>query len=90
MESGRAAARIAIVGDHNARNATHTAIDRALGHVGLGFEWIGTERVGTDAARRLGPYAGLWIAPASPYRDMDGALAAVRFARERGVPLVAT
>jgi hypothetical protein len=30
------------------------------------------------------------IGPASPYRSMDGALAAVRLARERGVPLVAT
>jgi CTP synthase (UTP-ammonia lyase) len=43
-----------------------------------------------DPAERLAGYAGLFIAPASPYRSMAGALAAIRFARERGVPLVAT
>jgi CTP synthase (UTP-ammonia lyase) len=82
--------RVAVVGDYNPRNPTHTATDAALAHVGLGIEWIGTDQVGADPAARLGSYAGLWIAPASPYRDLDGALAAVRHARERGVPLVGT
>ncbi len=39
---------------------------------------------------RLAAYDGLWIAPASPYRSMEGALGAIRYARERGVPLVGT
>lgn len=43
-----------------------------------------------DWVERLAPYDGVWIAPASPYRSMGGALAAVRYARERGVPLVGT
>jgi len=81
--------RIGIVGDFNPRNATHSATNDALAHVGLVFEWFATDRVG-DPAATLAGYAGLWIAPASPYRDMDGALAAVRYARERGVPLVGT
>jgi len=81
---------VGIVGDFNPRNATHVATNDALTHAGLGFEWVPTEAVGHDAAARLGGYAGLWIAPASPYRDMDGALRAVRLARERGVPLVGT
>jgi len=38
----------------------------------------------------VGADDGIWIAPASPYRSMDGALTAIRYARERGVPLVAT
>jgi len=32
----------------------------------------------------------VWIAPGSPYRSLDGALRAIRFARERDWPLVAT
>jgi CTP synthase (UTP-ammonia lyase) len=88
--SGGRTPRVAVVGDYNPRNPTHTATDAALAHVGLDIEWVGTEQVGADPAARLGAYAGLWIAPASPYRDMDGALAAVRHARERGVPLVGT
>lgn len=81
---------IGIVGDFNPLNPTHWFTSDALGHLGLGFDWVPTEHVGEPAERRLGRYAGLWIAPASPYRSMEGALAAVRYARERGVPLVGT
>jgi CTP synthase (UTP-ammonia lyase) len=88
--TGGPSARIAIVGDFNPRNKTHVATSEALTHVGLPFEWVDTDRVGPDPASRLAAYAGLWIAPASPYRDMEGALRAVRYARERGVPLVGT
>jgi CTP synthase (UTP-ammonia lyase) len=83
-------AAIGVVGDFNAQNPTHRFTNEALGHLELAFEWIPTEDVPDRAERRLGGYAGLWIAPASPYRSMDGALAAIRFARERGVPLVGT
>jgi len=81
---------VAIVGDFNPRNHTHGATNDALGHVGLPFEWVPTDGVGPDPAARLAAYAGIFVAPASPYRDMDGALGAVRHARERGVPLVGT
>lgn len=80
-------ARIAVVGDYQPENETHTATDAALGHVGLAFEWLATD--GLDAERAVS-YDGVWIAPASPYRDMDAALEAIRLARERGVPLVGT
>ena len=83
-------AAIGIVGDFNAQNPTHRFTNEALDHLGLSFEWIPTEDVPEWAEARLRAYAGLWIAPASPYRSMDGALAAIRFARERGVPLVGT
>jgi len=46
--------------------------------------------VGPEPEKRLARYAGLWISPSSPYKDMDGALSAIRYARERGVPLVGT
>ena len=81
---------VAVVGDFNPGNHTHVATNEALAHAGLVPEWVPTDGVGDDAAARLAPYAGIWIAPASPYRDMDGALRAVRHARERGVPLVGT
>jgi CTP synthase (UTP-ammonia lyase) len=86
-------ARIAVVGDHDPRNRTHAMTSASLDHVGLLFEWVATDAVGasaSDAAARLAGFDGAWIAPASPYRSMDGALAAIRHARERGVPLVGT
>jgi len=38
----------------------------------------------------LAGYDGLFISPGSPYVSMEGALEAIRYARERGVPLVGT
>lgn len=83
---------IGIVGDYNGKFPLHPATTDALRHVSppLGSEWVPTATVEGDPVTRLGGYAGLWIAPGSPYASMAGALAAVRFARERGVPLFAT
>ena len=81
---------VAIVGDFDARNRTHALTNAALESLTIAYEWVPTDMVPADARCRLGGYAGLWIAPASPYRSMEGALAAIRYARERGVPLVAT
>ena len=80
---------IGVVGDYNPRNETHTTLDASLAHAGAEGEWLAT-----DAAPSAGEleqrFAGVWVAPASPYRSMDGALASVTAARERGIPLVAT
>jgi CTP synthase (UTP-ammonia lyase) len=81
---------VGIVGDFNPQNPTHRFTNEALEHLRLSFEWVPTDHVTEQPADRLRGYAGLWIAPASPYRSMDGALAAIRYARERGVPLVGT
>jgi CTP synthase (UTP-ammonia lyase) len=81
---------VGVVGDFNMRNHTHVATNRALEVVGLPFEWVPTTELDGDVEARLARYHGLWIAPASPYLNMDGALEAIRYARERGVPLVAT
>ena len=82
---------VGIVGDFDARRPPHAATGRALGHAGLRSEWVATVEVMPERPEaRLGRYAGLFIASGSPYRSMDGALAAIRYARERGVPLVGT
>ncbi len=81
---------IGIVGDFQPSNPTHRFTNEALAGTGMKFEWVPTVSLGGDPAGRLAQYDGLWIAPASPYRSMDGALGAIRHARERGVPLVGT
>jgi CTP synthase (UTP-ammonia lyase) len=83
--------RAAVVGDYDPANHTHSATDAALRHADVDFDWISTIDVETSGAPgTLASYAGVFIAPSSPYRSMTGALAAIRFARERAVPLVAT
>ena len=82
-------ARVAVVGDFDPANRTHRFTSDALEHVALAAEWVPTDAPG-DWDARLSRFDGLWIAPASPYRSMNGALTAIRYARERGVPLVGT
>jgi CTP synthase (UTP-ammonia lyase) len=87
-------ARLAIVGDHDAEMHTHRAIDDALGHVrelrehALEWSWVDTRALATDADARLATVDAVWLAPGSPYASMDGALRAVRIARERGLPFL--
>jgi len=82
---------VGIVGDFDALNHTHQATNAGLGHAGIAFEWVSTTEVRPDRPEeRLARYRGIFIAPASPYRSMEGTLVAIRFARERRVPLVGT
>ena len=80
-------ARIAIVGDYVATKETHQAIDAELTAAGVDFDWLPTDAV-TDAAEALAGYAGIVITPGE-YRDVDGALRAIEYARRRVVPQVA-
>jgi CTP synthase (UTP-ammonia lyase) len=82
-------ARVAVIGDFDVKNRTHAFTNAALGHLGLPSEWIATAAVGRPDVTLAG-YDGLFISPGSPYVSMEGALEAIRYARERGVPLVGT
>ncbi|MDE1175904.1 MAG: hypothetical protein PW789_04790 [Edaphobacter sp.] len=86
-----AAVRIGIVGDFDAGNKTHRFTDDALQHAAaaLGIEVHG-EWLATEAVHDLAAFDGLWCAPGSPYRSMEGALEAIRYARESGVPMLGT
>ncbi len=88
---------ISVVGDYDAGNHTHLATSNALRHAAralgtaLDLQWVHTSRV--DPARpdgELGAADGIFLAPGSPYASIDGALAAVRYAREQGRPFAAT
>jgi CTP synthase (UTP-ammonia lyase) len=87
--------RIGLVGDRDDAHTAHRAIPKALelaaaeAAVDLELEWIGTDTV-DPTAPDLGRCDGLWCIPASPYLSTEGALAAIRFARERGVPFLGT
>jgi len=86
--------QIGLIGDRNDDVVAHRAIPLALGMAadacGVAIEpvWVPTDEVGTGAA--LAEFDGLWCVPASPYRSMDGALSAIRVARERHIPFLGT
>lgn len=83
------ATRIGIVGDFNADNPTHIATTDAIQHaaevLGVPFEavWLPT-----DQPQEFGGFQGLLCSPGSPYRSMNGALTAIRYARENNVPFI--
>ena len=88
--------RIGLIGDFNADVLAHIAIPRALAlaarkvECGVETEWLPTPLLEKNPEERLIAFDGLWIVPASPYVSMEGALLAIRFARERGVPFLGT
>lgn len=86
--------KVGLIGDFNEAVTAHRAIPVALrlaaerlGHA-VDLEWLATDAM--PGAEGLARFDALWCVPGSPYRDMDGALRAIRFARERRVPFLGT
>lgn len=88
------AIRVGLIGDYDPSVVAHRAIPIALERVAkeLGRsvlpEWIPTEQI--QEVTRVAGFDGLWCVPASPYRNTEGALLAIRFARERLRPFLGT
>lgn len=86
---------LALVGDYDPSVPAHQAIPVALQlaadhhHVSLKWDWLHTSKI-EDAESALRDYHGIWCIPASPYANTQGALDAIRFARERGKPFLGT
>ena len=68
------------------------ALHLAADEMGCGIQpaWLPTDSLTRTAANRLEPFDGIWCTPGSPYRSMDGALRAIRYARENGRPFLGT
>jgi CTP synthase (UTP-ammonia lyase) len=85
---------VGLIGDRNdsvpAHQAIPLALENAAGTLGIGvaYEWVPTERI--RSASRVASFDGLWCVPASPYRSMEGALLAIRCAREGRIPFLGT
>jgi CTP synthase (UTP-ammonia lyase) len=86
--------QVGLVGDYCEHVAAHLAIPQAL-HlaaqtVGLQISpvWLPTKSLGSHAS--LSALDGLWCVPGSPYASMEGALKAIRFAREMNLPFLGT
>lgn len=86
---------VAVIGDFDDTFTPHPATNDAVRHAAtrLGVEadivWTPTESLERD----LGPVRtadALWCAPGSPYRSLRGALAALCYGREGGVPTLGT
>jgi CTP synthase (UTP-ammonia lyase) len=87
-------AAIALVGDRSQGVRAHARIPllvealRRRDGIVLDPYWIPSEEAEDAAA--LDGFDGIWVVPGSPYRSAEGAVAAVRRARERGIPFLGT
>lgn len=88
--------RIGLIGDFNPDVLAHRAIPKALTLAGevVGVQtepvWLATDKIEISNATALAGFDGLWCVPASPYASMEGALWAIRYARENNVPFLGT
>ena len=86
-------ARLALIGDHSetvtAHRAIRLSIELAAASMDFSIEpiWIDTRECEQS---RFDEFHGFWCVPGSPYRSMDGALRAVRHARESHLPFLGT
>lgn len=88
--------RIAIIGDfHNSitQSTIADSIEHSNKRLGLdtAFEWIETETLDSDTYETiLQGFDGIWSAPGSPFKSLNGAINAIRFAREKKIPHLGT
>lgn len=87
---------IGIIGDFNAKNTTHIATNDAIVHAAdaigqpVMIEWVPTRQLEGAGVENLSSFQALWCSPGSPYESMEGALAAIRLAREANIPFLGT
>lgn len=88
--------RIALVGDYSSQIEAHRAIPAALdlavpaGNFKIVTEFVETESISEPGKQKLAAFDAIWCVPGSPYRNMDGALTAIGFARENEIPFLGT
>ncbi|MFD9593513.1 hypothetical protein ACFWA9_12245 [Kitasatospora sp. NPDC059973] len=86
--------RLALVGDRSPAVRSHARVPGLLDalatrdQLALDAYWIPTGDAGAPGA--LDGFDAVWLLPGSPYHSEAGALAAVRTARERGIPFLGT
>lgn len=58
--------------------------------IDIEIQWLPTKTLENDVESVISRFDGLWCAPGSPYNSMDGALNAIKFARENNYPFIGT
>ena len=87
--------KIGIIGDFNPDYPSHIATNEAINHarnalgISVEVQWLSTQALEKQPAT-LEQFDALWCSPGSPYQSMEGALQAIRFAREQDYPFLGT
>lgn len=86
--------RIALVGDYNHDVVAHQAIPLAIDdaaavlEITADYDWLATSDI--SSSDDLVGYDAIWVVPASPYKNPEGAFIAIQYARENAIPFLGT
>ncbi len=88
--------QIGLIGEFDPGVEAHIAIPLALklasNDLASPFEatWLTTSQLEQVPSQTLAGYQALWFVPNTPYASMDGALQALKYAREHHIPTLGT
>ena len=86
--------RIALVGDYNHDVVAHQAIPLAIDdaaavlEITAYYDFLATSEI--KSRDDLVGYDAIWVVPASPYKNPEGAFIAIQYARENAIPFLGT
>lgn len=86
--------RIALVGDYNHDVVAHQAIPLAIDdaaavlEITADYDWLATSEI--KSRDDLVGYDAIWVVPASPYKNPEGAFIAIQYARENAISFLGT
>ncbi|MEK6802175.1 MAG: CTP synthase [Nitrospirota bacterium] len=84
---------VALLGEYTPTYPPHASTEAAIEHsrtflqADISADWISTAAVEPNLFEQ---YAGLWVVPGSPYKNMENTLWAIRYAREHNIPCFGT
>jgi len=88
---------IALIGERDPAKRAHAGMEASfallerLSPGSVGFRWVPTKSIAPgSAAEVLRDASAVWCSPGSPYENTEGALEAIRHAREEGKPFFGT
>lgn len=89
--------QLILIGERDPAKPAHAGIEASLKlfnretKVGLAAAWVPTDAItANNAGTILTSAAGVWCTPGSPYRSTEGALLAIRYARDNKIPYLGT
>jgi CTP synthase (UTP-ammonia lyase) len=89
--------KIGILGDYDPASPTLPSVATSIQHaaeklkISAEAQWLSTDSLAVpDLDQKLETLDGLWAAPGSPYKNFDGMLRGIEFARRRDWPFFAT
>ena len=84
---------VALIGEYTPTFQPHISTVSAIKHSGslleskIEAEWVSTEDIDEHLFQR---FSAVWIAPGSPYKNMEKTLWAINYARENQIPCLGT